>query len=99
MESNKSLAAMAIVFVLGLAFQATISAFAQDSSATSDSIDNLVADVKAHHVACANITPAQSAIFSRCQHEQNVLIERQQRLGISDEALNSKLETRRWHWP
>jgi hypothetical protein len=74
-------------------------ALAQNSLMTMDSLENLVADIKAHDQGCANVQPSQIVAYNRCEHEEGTLLERQHRLGASDDVIKSKLETRKWRWP
>jgi hypothetical protein len=62
-------------------------------------IDSLVADITAHKQACGSVTASQPLDFKRCNNEQAQLVDRQKRLGLSDDALNGKLQSRGWRWP
>lgn len=62
-------------------------------------INSLVADITAHKQACGNVTASQPVDFKRCNNEQAQLVDRQKRLGLSDDALNGKLQSRGWRWP
>jgi outer membrane murein-binding lipoprotein Lpp len=72
---------------------------AQTPEASPAQIDSLIEDIKAHKQMCDKVDASQEALVRQCNNEQTALVARQQRLGISDEALNAKLKTRGWRWP
>ncbi len=67
---------------------------------TSAQVDALIQDIRAHKQMCDKVDPAQADLVRQCANEQAALLARQQRLGVSDEALNDKLKARGgWRWP
>jgi hypothetical protein len=92
-----------LTFALGfgppLLLNSASPARAQTTAASPAQVDALIEDIKAHKQMCDNIDSSNAALVKQCANEQAALVARQQRLGISDDALNAKLKTRGWRWP
>jgi len=73
---------------------------AESSAPSSAQIDALIQDIKAHKQMCDNIVASQPVQFQQCANEKATLIARQQRLGMSNDAVTNRLNgsagTRGW---
>jgi hypothetical protein len=74
-------------------------AYAQSSALSSGQVEALVEDIGAHKQLCDKVTSSQTELFKECADQKTSLVARQQKLGVSDDSLNSKLKTRGWRWP
>lgn len=89
----------AVLVGFGVVLLADAAARADNVVPTQAQIDSLIADISAHKQACAHVKPSQALAFKRCSNEQAQLVDRQKRLGISNDMLNGKLKSRGWRWP
>jgi hypothetical protein len=68
-------------------------------TATPAQVDALIEDINAHKQLCDKVQPSETELFQQCAKQQATLVARQQKLGVSNDVLNSKLKTRGWRWP
>jgi hypothetical protein len=69
---------------------------ADTAAASSAQIDALIEDIDAHKQLCDKVISSQDKLFQQCKNEHAQLVARQQQLGLSDDAVNSKTKTRGW---
>jgi len=96
MSSDGRVYALAVISVLGTVSPLTVLA---QSGASPSQVDALVEDINAHKQLCGKVTEKQAALFHQCSNEEASLLARQKQLGVSNQDLNSKLQTRGWRWP
>jgi hypothetical protein len=96
MSLNGRIWALAVVSLAGSALPIAVSA---QNSPSSSQLDALVEDINAHKQLCDKVTAKQAALFHQCSNEEASLLARQKQLGVSNNDLNSKLQTRGWRWP
>jgi hypothetical protein len=96
MSKNGRIWVLAVVTLAGTALPLVVSA---QTSPSSSQVDALVEDINAHKQLCDKVTSKQAALFHQCSNEEASLLARQKELGVSNQDLNSKLQTRGWRWP
>jgi hypothetical protein len=88
------------VFLTPMFLSTAISSAKADAVAPSSAqVDALIEDINAHKQLCDKVTVGDGSRFKQCTNEQASLVARQQKLGVSNEALNGKLQARGWRWP
>jgi hypothetical protein len=63
---------------------------ATPASAATDT-EILVRDFKTYHKRCDHVAESDAAMARKCADEKTGLVQRQQKLGISDEKLNEMM--------
>ncbi len=76
---------------------------AQPAPPSPEAVNGLISGIKAHAQMCHAVTPAQSDLYRDCASNKDALIKQQRALGLSDAAVQQKLnasaETRGVRFP
>jgi hypothetical protein len=66
-----------------------------------ETTDALVRDIGVYQATCGTVMPDSSTHYRQCASEKGDLLARQQKLNVTDDTINEKLQARNvdWHWP
>jgi hypothetical protein len=56
-----------------------------------EKIDELIAAIKSHLLACSEVTDEQADHSHQCSNEKTDLLSQQKKLGVSDSLINERL--------